>query len=114
MITGISVEVIRPAKGAPDRFGNETAEACERETVDNVLVSPGPTSDMEAARPDGVVVALSLHFPRGYAKPLANCEVELPEPWAGRYRVVGDPRPYIDADTPTPWHLPVEVEAAHG
>ena len=60
------------------------------------------------------MVAYSLHFPKGYDGPLENCLVELPEPWAGRYRVIGDPRPYIDADTPTPWHLPVEVEAAHG
>ena len=38
----------------------------------------------------------------------------LPEPWGGPYRVIGDPRPYEDAICPTPWHMPVEVEAADG
>ena len=113
MITGVTIEVQRPIKGAADRFGNETT-TYQRERVCNVLVSPGSTSDMEAARPDGVTVAYTLHFPKTFTGSLKGCEIELPAPWSGVYRVIGDPREYIDANTPTKWHIPVQVEDANG
>lgn len=114
MIRGVSVTVLRPTCGGADRFGNRTDGVPHPETVDNVLVSPISTSDLAASRPVGDAEELQLHFPRGYRKSLRGCEVELPEPWGRVYRVVGDPKPYIDADTPTPWNLPVTVEVAHG
>lgn len=113
MISGITVTVERPVYGAADRFGNAT-RTWKSEDVENVLVAPGSTDDMEAARPEGVEVAYTLHFPKGYDESLEGCKVVLPAPYTGEYSVVGDPRPYMDANTPTPWHLPVQVEAAHG
>ena len=122
MIKGVSVTVktpkqvmtnTTPKKPVLDRFGNATYTYSSK-TVDNVLVAPGATRDLEAARPEGVTVAYTLHFPKSYTDSLEGCIITLPSPWAGDYRVIGDPRCYIDADTPTPWHTPVEVEAAHG
>lgn len=110
---GVSVTVKSPTQGQPDRFGNATY-AYTSKTVDDVLVAPGATSDLEASRPEGVTVAYTLHFPKTFTGSLEGCIVTLPAPWAGDYRVVGDPHPYIDANTPTRWHIPVEVEAAHG
>ena len=114
MLTGIKVVILRPTEDGVDRFGNKVKGEPVRQTVENVLVSPGSTNDMEAARPDGTTVAYTLHFPKTYTGSLRNCEVELPPPWAGVYRVIGDPREYIDANTPTKWHMPVEVEDANG
>ena len=114
MISGATVTVVRPGAPTRDRFGNNVPGEPEREAVEDVLVSPGATADMEASRPEGVTVAYTLHFPKAYAQPLEGCMVELPEPWAGTYRVIGAPSPYIGANTPTRWHMPVEVEAAHG
>ena len=113
MIKGVTVTVRRPSTSATDRFGN-AVKTWTTETVNNVLVSPGATLDMEAARPEGVTVDLSLHFPKTYSNTLEGCQVVLPTPWAGTYNVIGAPTPYIDANTPTSWHLPVEVAAAHG
>lgn len=113
MIKGVTVTVRRPSTSATDRFGN-AVKTWTTETVNNVLVSPGATLDMEAARPEGVTVDLSLHFPKTYSNSLEGCQVVLPTPWAGTYNVIGAPTPYIDANTPTKWHLPVEVAAAHG
>lgn len=113
MIRGCTVAVLRPVTAA-DRFGNEVRTGHVAEQVDDVLVVPGATADMEASRPEGVTVAYTLHFPKAYTAGLEGCEVVLPEPWAGSYRVVGDPRPFMDANTPTRWNRPVEVEAAHG
>lgn len=112
-MVGVQVTVKSPTQGQPDRFGNATYTYASA-TVDDVLVSPGATQDLEASRPEGATAAYTLHFPKTFTGSLEGCIVTLPAPWAGEYRVIGDPRPYIDANTPTRWHTPVEVEAAHG
>ena len=53
-------------------------------------------------------------MPKTFAGSLEGCLVELPQPWGGQYRVVGNPGQYMDENTPTRWHMPVEVEVAHG
>lgn len=112
-IKGVTVTVSTPAYGSADRFGN-AAISYTTADVDNVLVAPGMTADLEASRPEGVTVAYTLHFPKSYTASLEGCLVTLPSPWGGTYRVIGSPGPYIDADTPTPWHMAVEVERADG
>lgn len=116
MISGVSVTVLRPGEPTTDRLGNQVTGEPTAETVDGVLVASPTVDDMEAARANGVTLAYTLHFPKPYAESLRGCTIVLPEPWANGegYRVVGDPRPYMDANTPTRWHMPVNVEAADG
>ncbi|MBQ9020850.1 MAG: hypothetical protein IJ113_02385 [Eggerthellaceae bacterium] len=114
MIVGTSITVLRPGEPVVDRFHNAIPGKPVEERVDNVLIAPGTTAELEASRPEGAVVAFTLHFPKGYSKSLEGCHVKLPAPWEGTYRVIGAPRPYMDANTPTRWHMPVEVEDAHG
>ena len=109
-----TVTVLRPNVAGTDRFGEPVAGVPTEELVENVLVAPGATTDLDATRPDGVTVALTLHFPKTWTGDLRGCEVVLPAPWDGAYRVIGEPKPYMDANTPTAWHMPVEVEAVHG
>ena len=116
MISGRTVTVLRPSAATADRFGNEVPGAAVPETVDNVLVSSGPTDDLEASRREGVVVALTLHFPKGYTESLRGCSVALTGEYEGTYRVIGDRAPYMVENCPegVPWNRPVEVEAVHG
>ena len=114
MIRGVEVTVMRPHVEGTDRFNNHVYGMTGGESVGNVLVSPGATADLEASRPEGVTVDFTLHFPKGYDADLEGCDVVLPAPWSCTCHVVGNPTPYIDVDTPTPWHMPVEVEVAHG
>ena len=113
MISGVGVTVMRPAVVGYDRLGNPVKETASEHVAD-VLVVPGATKDLEASRPDGALVAYTLHFPKGYEGSLEGCSVELPAHWAGVYRVIGAPAPYMDANTPTRWNMTVEVGAAHG
>jgi hypothetical protein len=113
MLSGANVTVLLPVEGNRDRFGNPV-ETYEPREVPDVLIAEPSTEDMEAARAEGVTLAYTLHFPKSYAGPLEGALVELPEPFGGEYRVVGDPRPYMDANTPGRWDRPVRVEAAHG
>lgn len=114
MISGATVTVITPGAVTVDRLGNNVPGAPTTATVDDVLIAEPTTDDMEAARAEGYTLAFTLHFPKGFTATLRGCTVMLPEPWAGEYRVVGDPRPYMDANTPTRWNRPVRVEAADG
>ena len=114
MIKGRSVTVLTPAVASTDRFGEPVYGEPVEQTVDNVLISPGATADLDATRPDGVTVALSLHFPKTFSGDLRGCSVVLDGVFAGTYRVIGEPMPYQDENTPTQWHMPVEVEACYG
>lgn len=113
MIRGVSVTVYTPSEGELDRFGNSTI-SYESQTVDNVLVAPGATADLEAARPEGATVSYTLHFPKTFSGSLEGALIALPDPWEGTYRVVGSPGQYMDENTPTQWHMPVEVGLANG
>lgn len=113
MMRGVSVIVHTPTESTVDRFGN-AEETWSTSTVDDVLISPGATADLEASRPEGVQVAYTMHFPKTFTGSLEGCKVELPEPYSGVYRVIGDPRPYMDENTPTRWNRPAEVESTHG
>ena len=54
---------------------------------------------------------MTFHFPRGYGRGLRGCRVEH---GGAEYRVVGDPKPYMEGNTPGRWSLAAECEACHG
>lgn len=107
---GTSVEVVRRVVGSTDRFGDATYTETT-ETVDNVLIAPGFTSEFDADRPEGVSVAYTLHFPKTYTAELGGAYVVID---GERYRVIGKPKAYMGANTPTPWDRPCEVEKVDG
>lgn len=112
LIRGETVTVLRPTEtGDADPFGAPVAGEPGRERVSGVLVTPGSTSDLDASRPEGVSVAYTVHLPKEYGKCLRGCSIEI----CGKpYRVIGDPKPYMEVGTPGPWNLAVEVEAVDG
>ena len=114
MIKGRTVTVLTPAVESTDRFGEPVYGEPVAQIVDNVLVVPGATADLEASRPDGVTVALTLHFPKTFNGDMRGCSVVLTGQFAGTYRVIGEPKLYQDENTPTQWHMPVEVEVVYG
>ncbi|ACV22572.1 Uncharacterised protein [Slackia heliotrinireducens] len=114
MIRGATVAVELRDWSATDRLGNHVEAYAPPEPVTGVLVAPGATADMDAGRPEGVRVALTLHFPKTWSGDLRGAKVTLGGPWAGTYRVVGEPHPYMDENCPTPWNMPVEVERHDG
>ena len=107
-----SVTVLRPnLTGATDPFGAPVGGAPVEEAVDGVLITPGATADLDPSRPDGVRVAYTVHFPKGYGKSLRGCSVLI---GGEAYRVIGDPKPYMADGTPGPWAMAAEVEAVDG
>ena len=112
MIRGEDVVVLRRRKVGTDPLNAPAFGPWEPEAEPVcALVAPGATADLEASRPAGAVVALTLHFPKSYTAPLKGCMVRA----RGRdWRVVGDPQPYASVNVPGPWNRPVEVEAVDG
>ena len=116
MISGRTVRVRLRIRDARDGFGNDVEAYAEPVAVDGVAVQPGSCDDLDATRPEGVRVALTLHFPKTWEGDLRGAKVELDGRWAGTYRVVGIPMPYDVDNCPSavPWNMPVEVEAVDG
>lgn len=116
MISGMTVTILRPGPSVIDRFGNEIPGEEVAIAINDVIIAPGATADLEASRPDGVTVAYTLHMPVFGIEDLEGCEVMLPAPYGGPYRVVGNPTRYMPENMPPRFkgYMPVEVEAAHG
>jgi len=110
---GETVVVIRRVEAGRDP-ANEPIYETTRTPVDDVLVAPGPRTDIrDGIRPDGVDIVYSLHFPKTFSEDLRGCFIEVRDE-STPYRVRGSPRPYTPENTPTRWHLPVEVERSDG
>ena len=114
MFATISGTVYAPVFGSTDRLGNAVKTFDNGTAVDGLLVSPSTTDDLEAQRVDGDSITLTVHFPKTWTNSLRGCEIELPGAWSGRYRVIGDPLPYIEQNTPSNWWLPVTVMRCDG
>lgn len=108
LFKGETVTVVRKSKTYVDGYP-ETRE--DAETVENVLVHPGATSDLgEGTRTNGSFVGYTLCFPKTYERSLRGASVIID----GRgYEVIGDPRPCL-GNCPTPWNRNVEVSACEG
>lgn len=110
LFTTEAVTVVRRVRAGSDAFGGPVW-AEEAEEVAGVLFAPTSASDLDASRPEGSRARATFHFPRGYAGRLKGCSVVR----AGRaWRVVGDPQPYMDANTPGAFCLSAECEAVDG
>lgn len=111
MIKGETVVVRTFTEGEADPFENAAKVATE-ETVEDVLVQVGSTSDLTGSiRPDGVEVKFTLHFPKTYNVELRGAQVQVRGSW---YGVVGNPAWYTADNCPTKWNYPVEVSATNG
>lgn len=82
------------------------------EPVENVLVAPGETADVaDSNRPSGRVVRYTLHFPKGFSRPLAGLKVKVR---GDELAVIGDPKPYTPENCPGRWNLTAKVADVDG
>ena len=114
MVSGTTVTVELRRHVARDSFGNDVVAYEPPVDVDDVLVQPGSNDDLDSSRPEGVKVALTLHFPKTWTGRMRGARVTLGGRWEGTYSVIGDPVPYMESNCPTRWNMPVEVEAVDG
>nr|DAE60812.1 MAG TPA: head-tail joining protein [Caudoviricetes sp.] len=111
---GERVTVLKPAVDSIDPFGNPVKN-WDEEQVDNVLVDPyvslEKVREFGAERPNSSRTTVRFHFPKGYEDQLRGCFIC----WRGRkYRVIGDPVPLPEYNTPGEWNYPVDAEVCDG
>lgn len=112
MLTGETVIVSRRVEAGLDRF-KEPVYQFVPTPVEDVLVAPGPRNDLpDGNRPDGVMVAWTCHFPKTFTGSLRGAMVKVRDDELRK--VIGDPQPYTDANTPGRWNRPVELEGTDG
>ena len=86
-------------------------------TVRNVLIAPGAVDEVDGTnRPEGVVVAYTLHWPKDSLMDLTGATVLVPDGFGGvdECRVIGSPRPNRIDLTPGDWAMRVEVHLVDG
>lgn len=112
MIQGERVNLFIPVQGSADSYGVPSIEWREHGVIENVLVAPSGTADLEPGmHPDGDAVTLTLHFPKAFTGSLRSARLAVR---GVMYEVVGDPQPYTDANVPGAWNRPVQVRLIEG
>lgn len=107
----ISIKVLRPEIIGKDALGEDICELVPEPDEVLVLTTPGKVAELDATRPEGVLVTWTIHFPKDYVLSLRDCWIEMS---GNRYRVIGDPQPYMPENTPGLFNRPVEVEVVDG
>ena len=110
LIAGEAVTVRTPTVSYDEHM--EEVTTWDEVTVQNVIVTPGATSDvLDSTRPDGTRVAFTLGFPKSFTAPLRGCRVTVR---GIECAVVGDPQPYTAGNVPGVWNYTAEVERVDG
>lgn len=111
MIRGTQVTVIFKTADSVDDM-NMPVYSESRETVEDVLVGPSSTDDTPGGqRQAGDRTEIALYFPKTFTRSLRGCEVEA----VGKtWRVLGNPQPYMDVNTPTRWNRKAIVALVEG
>jgi hypothetical protein len=110
LIAGEAVTVRTPTVSYDEHM--EEVTTWDEATVQNVIVTPGATSDvLDSTRPDGTRVAFTLGFPKTFTASLRGCRVTVR---GIECAIIGDPQPYTADNTPGPWNYTAEVEAVDG
>ena len=110
LISGENVTVRTPTVGYDEHM--EEVVTWQESTVQNVVVTPGATSDvLDSTRPDGTRVAFTLGFPKTFTAPLRGCRVLVR---GIECDVIGDPQPYTPDNVPGAWNHTAEVARVDG
>ena len=110
LIAGETVTVRTPTIGYDEHM--EEVVTWDEATVQNVVVTPGATSDvLDSTRPDGTRVAFTLGFPKTFTAPLRGCRCVVR---GIECAVIGDPQPYTAENVPGAWNYTCEVARVDG
>ena len=113
-MTGIDITLISKTQVGVSGFNQPVYE--DREvTVSDVLVGEPSTDDIQSnLTAYGKKTSYTLAIPKGDTNNWIDGEVILPEPFGGRYKVIGRPTAGIEENIPLRWNKKVNLEQLEG
>ena len=113
-MVGIDITLISKTQTGTSGFNQPIYKETEI-TVHDVLVGEPSTDDIQTnLTAYGKKRSYTLAIPKGDISTWANAEVVLPEPFGGRYKVIGNPIAGIEANIPLRWNKKVSLEKLEG
>lgn len=113
-MVGIDITLISKTQTGVSGFNNPVYEETEV-TVHDVLVGQPSTEDIQSnLTAYGKKTLYTLGIPKGDTNNWENGEVVLPEPFGGRYMVIGKPTAGIEENIPLRWNKKVNLEELKG
>lgn len=113
-MTGIDITLITKTQTGVSGFNQPVYEETEV-TVSDVLVGEPSTDDIQSnLTAYGKKTSYTLAIPKGDTNNWIDGEVILPEPFGGRYRVIGRPTAGIEENIPLRWNKKVNLEQLEG
>lgn len=107
MIKGMSITLYEKTQTGTDDLNSPVFAETPVE-VDNVLVSPASAEDVvESVRLYGKHIELNVYIPKEDTHTWTDRTVEI---YGERYRTVGIPKKWIEANVPLPWNKTIGVE----
>lgn len=113
-MNGIDITLISKRQIGTSGFNQPIWEETEV-TVSDVLVGEPSTDDIQSnLTAYGKKTSYTLAIPKGDTNTWKDSEVILPEPFGGRYKVIGKPTAGIEENIPLRWNKKVNLEAIEG
>ena len=112
MIQGETITVLKPVPGPIDAFGSYAPRWETETTIENALIAPGNTADLEPGlRADGDSTTITVHILKTYTGSLRGKRFQIR---GELYDIIGDPIPYQSENVPGPWNRPVQARRVEG
>lgn len=113
-MVGIDITLISKTQVGVSGFNTPIYEETEI-IVHDVLVGQPNTDDIQTnLTAYGKKTTYTLAIPKGDTNTWENNEVILPEPFGGRYKVIGNPTAGIEENIPLRWNKKVNLERLEG
>lgn len=108
LLIGESVQIRLIGRGAEDEGGNIITSFSDPESVDDVLVAPGPRADVtDSDRPVGAKVLWTCYLPKTFTQDLRGAQISVRSgDWLD---VIGIPGAYPESLTPGSWNRVAEI-----
>lgn len=110
-IQGMVIQLAVHEHTGTDAFG-QPVESIQWEEVDNVLVSPASSEDInDSITRYGKKASYTLCIPKGDTHVWEDTEVEF---YGKRWHTIGYAKEYIEANIPLSWNKQIQVEVIEG
>lgn len=112
MLRGQTVSLLHPVEEGVDAFGQPRVGWEVLEEVEDVLIAPAVSEDVESSiREGGDKVSVAFYFPKTYTRPMRGLRIQVGQ---RGYSIEGDPQCYPTSLTPTRWNRVVRGKEVEG